>query len=366
MITKNALFEARTHGYHIYRIPGLLVTQRGVVLATTEARRGQGGDWDQNDVLMRRSLDGGVNWDAPRCLVNADSYGEGPVSNFVMLGDQADGAVHALFCHNYARVFYQRGDDDGGTFSAPVEITSVLEEFRRHYPWRVIATGPGHGTQLRNGRLVVPLWMSDGGGEEHGPGKLGHRPSCVSLIYSDDHGQTWQCGDIVIKQEDVRNPSETICVELADGCVLFNVRSESDVHRRLISISPNGATDWSPAYFDEALREPVCMASLIRLNWPTEQEPGRILFANPDNLEKTMTTWAYDRKRLAVKMSLDDCRTWPVSRVLEEGPAGYSDLAILPDGSILCFYECGIVEHMCDDKYLMLAHFDLDWLMGQE
>ena len=89
---------------------------------------------------------------------------------------------------------------------------------------------------------------------------------------------------------------------------------------------------------------------------------GRILFANPDNTEQTMTTWALDRKRLAVKMSLDDGDTWPVSKVLEAGPSGYSDLAVLPDGTILCLYECGIVTRMGDDKYLTLARFNFEWL----
>ena len=67
--------------------------------------------------------------------------------------------MHVLYCHDYARVFYLRSDDDGATFSPVVEITSVFEAFRRDYPWRVVATGPGHGTQLRNGRLVVPVWL---------------------------------------------------------------------------------------------------------------------------------------------------------------------------------------------------------------
>ncbi len=79
-----------------------------------------------------------------------------------------------------------------------------------------------------------------------------------------------------------------------------------------------------------------------------------------------MASWAYDRKQLTVKMSLDDCHSWSVSRLLEAGPSGYSDLAVLPDGTILCLYECGIVEGMCDDKYLMLARFDLEWLTGME
>ena len=71
------LSEARTAGYHNYRIPGLLVTRRGIVLATTEARRGAGGDWDGNDALLPRSLDGGLSWHPPS--------GPGPLQS-VMVG----------------------------------------------------------------------------------------------------------------------------------------------------------------------------------------------------------------------------------------------------------------------------------------
>jgi len=365
MITKRTLFEARTGGYHTYRIPGLLVTRSGVVLASAEARPGAGGDWDRNALVMRRSLDGGLTWGPVHLFANADPYGEGPVSNHVMISDQADGAVHAVYGWNYERVFYRVSHDDGAKWSEPTELTPVVAALRRLYPWRVLATGPGHGTQLRNGRLLVPLWMSDGTGTEFGPGKLGHRPSCVALIYSDDHGRTWQCGDIVVPQAAVKNPSETLCVELADGRVYFNMRSESDVHRRLTSVSPNGATGWSKPEFDPALLEPICMASLVRYDWPAAGRPGRILFANPDNLERTMAKWACDRKRLTVKLSRDDARTWPVARVLEAGPSGYSDLGVLPVGTVLCLYEAGSLAHMCDIGNLTLARFDLAWLDGE-
>ncbi|MCL5999007.1 MAG: glycoside hydrolase [Chloroflexi bacterium] len=364
MLEKTLIYTANTDSYHLYRIPGLLVTPRGVVLATAEARRGRGGDWDANDVVMRRSLDGGITWEPSRLVIGQQQYGEGPISNFVMIGDRHDAAVHALYCHNYARVFYMRSDCDGTSFSASVDITATVEAFRRHYPWRVIATGPDHGLQLRNGRLIVPLWMSDGTGTEFGPGKLGHRPSVVSLIYSDDHGQTWRCGDIVVRNEQRRNPSETIAVELADGRVLFNIRSEAGEHQRLISISPDGVSNWSTPQFDDALLEPVCMASIIRYNWPGPNRRSRVLFANPDTLERTFANWApsCDRKRLAVKLSYDECRTWPVSKILEPGSAGYSDLAVLPDGTILCFYESGTLAGTRDERGLTLARFDLAWM----
>ena len=130
MLHKTTIFEARTNGYWNYRVPGILTTPRGVILATVEARRGRGGDWDRNDIVLRRSLDGGMTWQPPQRVVCADDYGPGPVSNFVWIADQSDSSVHALYCHNYARVFYQQSTDDGATFTHPVEITDALLPFR--------------------------------------------------------------------------------------------------------------------------------------------------------------------------------------------------------------------------------------------
>lgn len=368
---KQDLFVARNGGYRICRIPGLCVTPGGAVLATVEARRGGGGDYDDNDILLRRSIDGGRTWDAARLLVANATYGPGPVSNFVMIADPAACRVQALFCHDYARVFSLYSSDDGATWSAPREITPVFEAYRSVYPWQVAATGPGHGTQLRSGRLVVPVWLSDGSGAEMGKGHRGHRPSVVTSLFSDDHGATWHLGELVCRNGDmvgggtVVNPSETVMVEREDGSVLFNIRTESDRHRRLLVASPDGARGWHGFRWDDALLEPICMGALVRLNWPASDRPGRILFANPDTIEKTMAAWACDRKRVTVKLSEDDGRTWCAARVLEAGPSGYSDLVALPDGTALCLYECGALEHMCDIRAVTLARFDLEWLQAR-
>lgn len=363
MIEKQNLFEARTHGYHTYRIPGIIATPNNTVLVTTEARPGEGGDYDYNDVLLRRSTDGGRTFAPFVTLVDHRTYGDGPVNNFVMIPDRDSGRIVAVFCHDYARVFSLMSDDEGITWSEPVEITAVVDRFKADYPWRVCATGPAHGTQLRNGRMIIPVWLSDGSGGEFGDKRRGHRPSVVAVIFSDDHGVTWHHGDIVCRHGDsigegtVVNPSETVAVEREDGSVLFNIRSESAVHRRLLAFSPDGAFGWHGHRWDRALLEPVCMASLVRHSWACHGTPGRILFANPDNVERTMAPWACDRKRLTLKVSLDDGSTWPHAMVLEEGPSGYSDLAVLADGTVLCFYEADIVTRMCDDRYLRLARF---------
>jgi sialidase-1 len=369
MFEKQDLFTARTQGYYIYRIPGLLVAPGGAALATCEARRGGGGDWDTSDILMRRSLDGGQTWLPAVRLFAAQDFGPGPLNNIVLAASQRTSQVHMLFCHDYERVFHAVSSDDGENFSPPQEITPVFDAFRRDYPWRVVAAGPGHATSLRSGRIIVPIWLSEGTSDEFGPGKRGHRPSCTAVVYSDDDGATWARGGIPVPGKGYDNPSEAVCVEMEDTRVLLNVRSESPRNHRLVSTSPDGIGGWSRPEFHPELLEPVCMAALVRYNFQNAQEPGRILFANPDTLECEFANWGgavCDRKRLTVKMSLDDGATWPVSRIVEAGPAGYSDLAVSQSGEILLFYERGMLEWMGDTQALALARFDLKWLEGKE
>lgn len=377
-LEKADLFRGGEGGYALYRIPGVVVTARGTVLAYCEARRTGKSDWDTIDIVLRRSTDGGKTWTEPRKI--ADVPGpktKNPVAlaqglgrpedvtynNAVMIPDRS-GAVHLLFCLEYARCFYQRSDDDGLTFSPPVEITAAFDRFRPEYDWKVLATGPGHGIQLRSGRLVVPVWLSPG------TGGGAHRPSVTATIFSDDEGKTWQRGEIAVPDTaEWTNPNEAALVELADGRVLLNARSESKAHRRLVTMSPDGATKWSRPRFDEALLEPICEGSLARLTPAQGGGKARILFANPHNLGRAagdeVPGRSRDRRNLSVKASDDGGATWPVNRVLEPGPSGYSDLAVLPDGTVLCFYERTppAAGGGRGTPLLTLARFNLAWLL---
>ncbi len=380
LLEKVDLFEAGQDGYALYRIPGIVVTARGTVLAYCEARRTGKSDWDMIDILLRRSTDGGKNWSAHRQIAAVPGPNvKNPVALEKKLGNphdvtynnpvafaDRDGTVHFLFCLEYARCFHLRSDDDGSTWSKPVEITATFEKFRPVYDWKVIATGPAHGIQLKNGRLVVPVWLS------LGTGGGAHRPSFTSVIYSDDHGGTWQRGDIAVPNtEQWVNPNETVIVELADGRVMLNVRTESKENRRVVVFSRDGATQWSKPQLDGALLEPVCMASIVRFSARPTAEKNRILFANPHNLEradgKAKPGGSRDRKNLSIKLTYDEGETWPVNKSLEPGYGAYSDLAVLSDGTALCLYERGRDTDAANKKptsyaFLTLARFNLEWL----
>jgi sialidase-1 len=328
---KSDLFIAGEGGYAAYRIPGIVATEAGTVLAYCEGRKGGSADWGDIDILTRRSTNGGRTWGPATSLVTppADARqnpagpkraaGEVTVNNPVAIADRSAGVVHFLYCVEYDRCFYRRSDDGGQSFAAPAEITATFEQFRSEYDWKVIATGPGHGIQLAapSKRLVVPVWLST---STKGP----HRPSCVATIYSDDGGRTWERGAIV-PTPGLVNPSET-AVAQAGGKVILNVRHEGEPHRRAVVEGGDGAGGWGDARFDDALPEPVCMASLLRFGQDS------LLFCNPDNPS------GRERKNLTVKRSDDLGRTWKDVVTLEPGAGAYSDLARVGD-EVLCLYE---------------------------
>jgi sialidase-1 len=367
------LFQGVTGGYNIYRIPGIIVTKKGTILAYTEARRTNGGDWDTIDVVMRRSTDGGTTFAPQKVVAHAPGKIErSPVAVERKQGQSgdvtynnplaiagSDGAVHFLFCLEYLRAFYMRSDDDGQTFSSPIEITSAFEAFRPDYAWRVIATGPGHGIQLANGRLVVPVWLA------LGTSGNGHHPSVNATIYSDDHGTTWHRGDIAVPNtSDFPDPNETTVAQLANGTVMLNVRTEAKENRRTSVTSKDGATHWSAPHLQSDLPDPICFAALMRLSTKKTGGKDRLLFVNPDNLQRTdgKDIRSKDRVNLTVRLSYDEGGHWTVSRTIEPAATGYADLSVLPDGTILCLYEVvpkidGVARH---DE--MLARFNLEWL----
>ncbi|MCC6511586.1 MAG: exo-alpha-sialidase [Pirellulaceae bacterium] len=360
-LTQSDVFTAGSGGVTLFRIPGIVVTGQGTVLAYCEARRDSRADWGEIEVHLRRSSDGGNSWsDAVKIAHNAPRIEGNPtkatggqheqtVNNPVAIVDKVSGTIEFLYCVNYARCFSMRSTDDGVTWSQPVEITATFEPFRSKYDWKVIATGPGHGVQLKSGRLVVPIWLAYGK-----PGD--HHPSASATIYSDDPGQQWRAGEIAVPDEDpFGDPNETMITTLADERVMLVTRSVSKPNRKIITTSQNGATGWSQPVFHDQLWEPICMASIVR----HPSAPGLQLFSNPHSLGldkqgRELPAGRGKRQNLSIKLSRDDGQSWPISRTLESGPSAYSDLAVLPNGDVLCLYE--------SNNKIVCARFNLDWV----
>ncbi len=358
---QSKVFPPGFNGVARYRIPGIVVTTKGTVLAYCEARRNDSKDWGEIEIHLRRSTDGGKTWQPSQHIAHKAGRIEGnprkatggereqTVNNPVAIVDRESGAIEFLYCVNYAQCFSMRTTDDGLTWSAPVEITASFEPFCKKYDWKVIATGPGHGIQLENGRLVVPIWLAYGDTGDHAP-------SASATIYSDDHGKTWKAGEIAVPNEgEFNDPNETMLTTLSDGRVMLVTRNVSKPNRKLITTSANGATGWSKPKFHEQLWEPICMASIVA----HPSQPGTLIFSNPhtvglDKTGKEKPNSRGRRRNLSIKLSRDDGKTWPINKTLNAGNAAYSDLAVLADGTVLCLYE--------KVDSIDCARFDLKWI----
>ena len=355
---EQVVFAAGEDGYHTYRIPALLATPKGTVLAFCEGRRLARGDSGDIDMVLRRSEDGGRTWSKPLVVWSDGGNTCGnpcPVvereSGRILLpmtwnrGDDGGRELHRGKGKGTRRVFLTGSEDDGRTWDGAREITRETKA----EDWWWYATGPGVAIQLRKGRhagrVVVPA--------NHSSEKNGY---AAHTIYSDDAGETWRRSNPIAPA-----CNESQVVELSDGRLMMNMRSQSftNVERtgyRSVAYSSDGGATWSPPEFDAHLGDPQVQASLIRYSWPDEPGGGRLIFANPS---PPVSPERGKRVRMTVRMSRDDGATWASERLIHEGPSAYSSLARLPDDSVGLLYEGGAKQAY---EEIRLARFSVEWL----
>lgn len=349
-LQETVVYKSGMSGYNTFRIPSVLVAKDGTLLAFIEGRKQNSSDTGDIDLIVRRSQDNGATWSEPEVIWDDENNVCGnpcPVVDqstgkiWLLLtwnsGKTPEGRIQPGFGADSRRVFVASSDDNGKTWTKPTEITADV----KNKEWTWYATGPGAGIQIENGphagRLVIPCdhkWLT--GGKQ----KFGSH-----VIYSDDHGKTWELGGSAPGYQ----VNECEVVELQGGKLLLNMRNyDRQQMARQVCFSDDGGETWTDQKFDPALIEPICQGSVQRLRWPSGDKPGVVLFSNPAS--------AKDRKAMTVRASFDDCQTWPVARQLFAGSSAYSSLTALPNGEIGCLYERN------GYKEVVFARFDLDWL----
>lgn len=352
------------------RIPGLVVTNSGAVLALYNWRRGGQDDFGhETDVVFRRSDDGGRTWGPPVTLVTEPGVDAhlGPAVVDRIAGriivfyrprsaDIPEGVTHV------GRYFVERpdearrtmgqsswtiaSDDDGLTWSEPEEVVLQHPDAEA----RLIVGNATHGIQLRGGRLAVAGGFYDSS-------RLDDRQmaSHACLVVSDDHGASWR----VTGAMPSGSLQECVIAECADGSIYANFRRPMSTCRGACRSTDGGET-FGPTLDETALPDARCHAGLAR--YAPEADPGgdRLLFTNIPGAydgEFRMDT----RRGLRISLSEDGGRTWPVRRTIEEGPSGYSDVVVLPDGAILVLYERG---DKISYERMAVARFNLAWVRG--
>ena len=336
--SQHDLFVAGEGGYHTYRIPAMVVTTRGTLLVFCEGRKTSSTDDGDNDMLLRRSSDGGRSWSVIKLVHEEGGDALVTIGNACPVVDRSTGIVWLTMNRGNDRVLLTHSRDEGKTWALPTDITEMVKK----PAWGWYATGPGVGIQLRHGphrgRLVIPC--------DHRQTKDRGGPSRSHVIYSDDHGTSWQLGGALGDHS-----NECQVAERSDGSLIINARNhlarsggEPELaEQRIIATSDDGGIHWSQMRLDSALIEPTCQASLVRYSYRRGERREWMLFANPASQS--------GREKMTVRLSLDGGRTWPHSRLLYEPSSAYSCLAVLPDGKVGIVYECDGYQRITFSKF---------------
>ncbi len=355
--THHDVWKSGEDGYHTYRIPSVIRTKSGALLAFAEGRAQSSGDSGDIDLVMKRSTDGGRTWGAQSvlwddqhntcgnpCPVVIEPSGEILLLATYNLGQDHEGQIINKTSFGTRRVFVLRSGDEGRSWSAPREITGQAKD----PSWGWYATGPGVSIQLRRGphagRIVVPANHSYDSPPEEAirDGRFGYGAHVIS---SDDGGETWRRSAPIHPRV-----NESQVVELSDGRLMMNMRSYFGDGVRRIAFSDDGGATWAAPTAHEQLTEPVCQASILRNDLAGGNGPGALLFSNPPGAR---------RENLTVRLSSDEGETWPAARVIGPGPAAYSCLVALDGDTAGCLYEAGR-----DSPYqtIRFTRFSLTWL----
>ncbi|MET9950071.1 sialidase family protein [Streptomyces sp. NPDC006339] len=342
-------YVSGTGGYAAYRIPAVIRTPAGTLLAFAEGRVHGTGDAGAVDIVLRRSSDGGCTWGPTRVVAagHGDTRGNpAPVvdprsGDVVLVSTGNDGAVtEGMVLRGRApagggrRVFVQRGTDDGRSFSAPRDITSSVTRAG----WRWYATGPGHALALAHGRyagrLVVPANHS--AAPPPGSPDTGREPRYYGAhaLLSDDGGRTWRIGYADEAYEGTVNANESTAAELPDGTLHISARDQHGTgpgHRVASRSRDGGATLDRPFAPQPGLAGvPVVQGSLLYLPGP----PGLLVLSAPS----VPTARAVP----ALWTSTDGGRTTVRALTLSYRPAAYSDLVRVDGRTLGVLHETGV------------------------
>jgi sialidase-1 len=345
-----------------YRIPGLITTNKGTLIAVYDNRYNNSKDLQENiDIGMSRSTDGGQTWQPMRVIMDMGEYGgrsqrlNGTGDPCVLFDEKTNTIwVAALWMsgatekdmlwwaskpgmqpEETGQFMVVKSADDGQTWSQPINLTSQIKD----PAWQLLLQGPGRGITMTDGTLVFPAqFKADLGAKAIDGGQY----TCHStIVYSKDHGKTWQIGTGAKS-----NTTEAQVVQMADGSLMLNMRDDRNradkgsTNGRAVATTADLGKTWTMhSTSNSALQEPNCQASIISTDLVINGKKQQVLFfSNPNS--KT------DRSRMTIKASLDSGLTWPEAYQVElnsETGYGYSCMTMVDNQTIGIVYE-GVKE----------------------
>ncbi len=329
-----AIRKAWDDSVHTYRIPGIITTDKGTLIAVYDIRYKHSGDLPANiDVGMSRSTDGGRTWEPMKIIMDMgaphENNGVGdpsilfdPVTKKIWVsalwskGNRSiAGSQPGLSPDETGQFVLVSSSDDGLTWTQPYSITPQV----KNPAWKLFFPGPGNGIAMQDGKLVFPAQYWD----------AAHMPHST-LVYSDDHGTTWKSG-VGAKS----NTTESQLVETTPGTLMLNMRDNRGSFRSVATTTDLGKTWVEHATSYKALIDPVCMASIIKANVQTKGQKRDVLFFS--NVASSTA-----RVDMTVKASLDLGESWQSAHQLlidERRSFGYSALTQIDANTVGLLYE---------------------------
>ena len=331
-------------GFKCHRIPALTTATNGWIIAAWDGRPETCQDAPQaNSIVYRISKDGGKSW-TPIQTALAGTPGANKVGfsdpSFVV--DRTTGTIFLFSVKSFDAGLFQsqlgtdpnarnilhahvvESHDNGQTWVNPRTITDQVTAGYEGQ-WFTRFASSGEGIQLRYGAHAGRLI------QQYAVANSGSTSLMAVSVYSDDHGATWKPG-----APSEGNADENKVVELSDGRLLLNSRTQGTAGQRLEAISYDGGQTWGPFRHNWDLTDPRNNASIIRAypNAPQGSARARVLlFSNADS--------STARANGTIRVSYDDGFTWNEGKVFESGDMAYSTLHALNDGTWGLLYETG-------------------------
>ena len=344
------------------RIPGMVTSKDGSLLAVYDLRWNQNGDLPGDiDVGLSRSTNGGLSWEAPRPVLDMGTWLDQPenkngVGDPAILVDDKTGHIYitGLVAHGLSSGWYwgkskpgmdpmdtgqvviTKSEDDGKTWSKPVNLTSEI----KNPSWQLMLQGPGAGISMRDGTLVFAFQYKANIGTTDKP----KYSACSSILYSKDHGKSWKVAPGVNYPQET---TEAQVVELNDGSLMLNCRISAG-GRAVFTTKDLGET-WTQHKTSGrgTFNMTGCMASILRYSSTKDGEAKDILlFSGPADGGKKR------RSHMSIRYSLDEGETWSEPYLLDQIGGAYSSLSLIEENGkkdIGIIYE-GSQSNMCFER----------------